>query len=147
LGTNEIKMQIRIANSLASTGNIQPCDACENLKTAATILQDADGSRVAALADVINEFASSTAPPTEEQMASIADAIANDIEGNRQYAAAGEYLDALAKYVGILNSEMGFSADESIQLATDNYVEKLVEGENVGVAAYVAARLAALGGS
>ena len=147
LGTNEIKMQIRIANSLASTGNIQPCDACENLKTAATILQDVDGTRVAALAEVINEFASSTAPPTEEQMASIAEAIANDIEGNSQYAAAGEYLDALAKYVGILNSEMGFSADESIQLATDNYVEKLVEGENVGVAAYVAARLAALGGS
>jgi hypothetical protein len=102
---------------------------------------------VAALAELINEFASSTAPPTEEQMASIADAIANNIEGNIQYAAAGEYLDALAKYVGILNSEMGFSADESIQFATDNYVEQLVEGENVGVAAYVASSLAVLGGS
>ena len=147
LGTDERNVQIWVGNSLASTGNIQPCDACEDLKTAATILQDVDGTRVAALANVINEFASSTAPPTEEQMASIADAIANDIEGNRQYAAAGEYLDALAQYVSILNSEIGFSADESIQFATDNYVEKLVEGENMGVAAYVAARLAALGGS
>jgi len=80
-------------------------------------------------------------------MASIAGTITNNIEGNTQYAAAGEYLDALAKYVGILNSEMGFSADESIQFATDNYVQKLVDGENVGVAAYVAARLAAMGGS
>ena len=136
-----------MANALASARDIQPCDACVNLKEAATILQDVDGTRVAALADVINEFASSTAPPTEEQMASIADAIANDIEGNRQYAAAGEYLDALAKYVGILNSEMGFSADESVQFATDNYVGQLAEGESMGVAAYVAARLAALGGS
>jgi len=102
---------------------------------------------VAAMAQVIGQFASSTAPPTEEQMASIADAIANDIGGNRQYAAAGEYLDALEKYVGILTSDMGFSTDESIQLATDNYVRKLAEGENIGVAAYVAARLAALGGS
>ncbi len=147
LGTDETKIQIWMANALASARDIQPCDACVNLKEAATILQDVDGTRVAALADVINEFASSTAPPTEEQMASIADAIANDIEGNRQYAAAGEYLDALAKYVGILNSEMGFSADESVQFATDNYVGQLAEGESMGVAAYVAARLAALGGS
>jgi hypothetical protein len=80
-------------------------------------------------------------------MASIADAIANDIEGNTQYAAAGEYLDALAKYVGILTSEMGFTADESIQFATDNYVGQLAQGEDMGVAVYVAARLAALGGS
>jgi hypothetical protein len=80
-------------------------------------------------------------------MASIAYAIANDIEGNVQYAAAGEYLDALAKYVGILNSEMGFTADEAVQFATDNYVEQLVEAEDLGVAAYVAARLSVLGGS
>ncbi len=146
LGTDETKVQIWVAQALASPGNIQPCDACEDLKAAATILQDADGSRVAALAGVINEFASSTAPPTEEQMASIAEAIANDIVGNTQYAAAGEYLDALAKYVGILNSELGFSADEAVQFATNNYVDNLVEAENVGVAAYVAARLAALGG-
>jgi len=147
LGTDERNVQIWMANSLASTREIQPCDACTNLKTAATILQDVDGTRVAALAQVISQFASSTAPPTEEQMASIADAIANDVEGNGQYAAAGEYLDALAKYVGVLTSKMGFSADESVQFATDNYVQKLADGENVGVAAYVAARLAALGGS
>ena len=147
LGTDESQIQVWMANSLASDGGIMPCDACADLKQAATVLQDVDGTRVAALAQIINEFALSTAPPTEEQMASIADAIANDIEGNSQYAAAGEYLDALAKYVGLLTSEMGFSADESIQFATDNYVGQLAEGENMGVAAYVAARLAALGGS
>jgi hypothetical protein len=79
-------------------------------------------------------------------MASIADAIANDVEGNIQYAAAGEYLDALAKYVGVIG-EMGFTADEAVQFATDNYIDGLVEAENVGVAAYVAARLAVLAGS
>jgi filamentous hemagglutinin family protein len=147
LGTDQKEVQIWVARALASPGNIQPCDACEGLKEAASILQDVEGTRVAALANVINEFASSDAPPTEEQMASIADAIANDIEGNVQYAAAGEYLDALTKYVGILNSEMGFTADEALQFATDNYVEQLVEVENVGVAAYVAARLAVLGSS
>jgi filamentous hemagglutinin family protein len=147
LGTDEGKIEIWMVNSVALGRDIQPCDACANLKEAATILQDADGSRLAALAQVISRFASSTAPPTEEQMASIADAIANDVEGNVQYAAAGEYLDALAKYVGILTSDMGYSADQAVQLATDNYVQKLAEGENMGVATYVAARLAALAGS
>jgi hypothetical protein len=147
LGVDERMIQVGIANALASTRNIQPCDACAGLKQAATILQDAEGTHIAALAQVISQFASSTAPPTEEQMTSIANAIALNVGGENQYAAAGEYLDALAKYVGILNSEMGFSAEQSIQLATDKYVGPLAEGQNVGVAAYVTARLAALGGS
>jgi hypothetical protein len=147
LDTDENNIQIWIANASASGRGIQPCDACAKLKEAATILQDLDGTHLAALAQVISQFASSDAPPTEEQMASIANAIANDIEGNRRYAAAGEYLDALAEYVGILANEMGFSADEAVQFATENYILNLVEGENMGVAAFVAARLAALGGS
>ncbi|MFH1719055.1 MAG: Ig-like domain-containing protein [Planctomycetota bacterium] len=146
LGTDERMIQVWMASALASARDIQPCNTCADLKAAATILQDEGGTRLAALADVINEFASSDAPPTEEQMASIADAMANDIEGNIQYAAARDYLDALAAYVGILNMEIGFSTADSMQLATDNYVAPLAEGENVGVAAYVAARLTALGG-
>jgi hypothetical protein len=146
LGADQKTIQVWVADSLASGRDMQPCDACAGLKTAAAILQDADGSHMAALAQVINELASSTAPPTEEQMASIADAIANNTDADSHYAAAGEYLDALAKYVGILNGEMGYSAGESIQFATDNYVGQLTEGENVGLAAYVAETLAALGG-
>jgi filamentous hemagglutinin family protein len=147
LGTDQGKIEVWMANSVALGRDIQPCDACASLKEAATILQDADGSHIAALAQVISRFASSTAPPTEEQMASIADAIANDVGGNVQYAETEQYLDALAKYVGILTSEMDYSADQAVQFATDNYVRKLAEGNNMGVATYVAARLAALAGS
>jgi len=139
-------VQIWVANSLASTGNIQPCDACEELKNAAKILQDADGTHIAALAQVINEFASSTAPPTEEQMASIADAITRNTDADSHYAVADEYLDALATYVGILSSEMGFSAIEAVQLVTDKYIGRLAQGQNVGLATFIAASLAALGG-
>jgi len=147
LDTDESKIQIWIANASASGRDIQPCDACAKLKEAATILQDVDGARLAALAQVISQFASSDALPTEEQMASIANAIANDIEGNGRYAAAGEYLNALVEYIGVLTDEMGFSAEEAIQLAMENYIQNLVEDENMGVAAFVAARLVALGGS
>jgi len=146
IGIDQRLVQIWVANSLASTGNIQPCDACEGLKNAAKILQDADGTHIAALTQVINEFASSTAPPTEEQMASIADAITRNTDADSYYATADEYLDALVTYVGILSSEMGFSTIESVQLVTDKYIGRLAQGQNVGVASFIAASLAALGG-
>jgi hypothetical protein len=39
---------------------------------------------------------------------------------------------------------MGFSAEESVEFATDKYVGRLTESGNVGAAAYVAAILADL---
>jgi len=146
VGIDERLVQIWVANSLASTGNIQPCNACQGLKNAAKILQDADGTHIAALAQVVNEFASSTAPPTEEQIIAIADAIARNTDEDSYYAVADEYLEALTTYVGILSDEMGFSTTESVQLVTDKYVGRLAQGQNVGVAAFIAASLAALGG-
>jgi filamentous hemagglutinin family protein len=146
LGVDEGMMEIWIVNALASTRDIQPCDTCAGLKQAATILQDAEGTHIAALAQVINEFASSTAPPTEEQMTSIAEAIAQNAGAGTHYAAAVEYLDALAQYVGTLNSQMGFSIEQSIEFATNKYVEPLAEGDNTGLAAYIAAQLAAMAG-
>ncbi len=145
LGIEGEMVQVWIVNTLASSRDIQPCDACANLRAAATVLQDADGTHIAALAQVINEFASSAAPPSEEQMASIADAIANNTESDNAYALAGEYIDALVAYVGILE-DLGYSSEDSITVASDKYVAPLAEGDNVGLAAYVAARLTALGG-
>jgi len=146
LGVDKGKIQIWVANSLASAKDIQPYDTLGRLKVAATILQDAGGVYINALAQVVYEFASSTAPPTEEQMASIADAMARNAGANNQYALAGQYLDALAEYVSILSDEMGFSSEEAVQIATERYVGPLTESDNAAVAAYIAARLAAMGG-
>ncbi len=147
LGIDESMMQIWAVNTLASSLNIQPCDACEKLKNVAAILRDDGGTRIAALAQVVGEYASSTAPPTQEQMDSVADVISRNSQTNNQYAAAGEYVDAIVAYVGILNDEMAFSAEESIMFAVDKYVAPLAEDQGAGLAAYIAARLADLGGS
>ncbi|MFC1603908.1 Ig-like domain-containing protein [Planctomycetota bacterium] len=146
VGIENKLVQIWVSNSLASTGNIQPCNSCEGLKNAAKILRDADGTHLAALGQVINEFASSTAPPTEEQMVAIADAIARNTDEDSYYAIADEYLEALATYIGVLSNEMGFSEVESVQLVTDKYIGRLAQDQNVGVATFIAASLAALGG-
>jgi hypothetical protein len=145
LGVEPENIQIGVANSLASSKGIQPYNSFSRLKKAAAILRDAGGVYINALAQVISEFASSTVPPTEEQMAAIANAISSNAGANNQYALAGQYLDALAEYVSILRNEMGFSADDAVRLATNNYIQNLTEGQT-GVAAYMAARLAAMGG-
>ena len=131
---------------MASTRDIQPCDACARLKGVATILLDVEGTHKAALGQVISEFTSSIAPPSEEEMTLIADAIANNNGVDNHYAAAGRYLDALTEYVGILNNEMNLSTEDSVMFAANRYVIPLVDSESVGLAAFVAARLAALGG-
>ncbi len=46
LGIDERVMQIWAANTLASSQDIQPCDACEKLKQAAAILRDDGGTLV-----------------------------------------------------------------------------------------------------
>jgi len=147
LGIDESVMQVWMVNTLASSQDIQPCVACEKLKHTAAILRDDGGTRIAALAQVVGEYASSTAPPTQEQMDSVADVISRNARANNNYAAAGEYLDAIVAYVGILNNEMAFSTEESIMFAVDKYVAPLAEDQGAGLAAYIAARLAALGGS
>ena len=147
LGIDERMMQIWTVNALASSRDIQPCDACERLKGVAAILRDDGGTRVAALEQVLGQFAPSTAPLTDEQMASVADAIQRNSQAYNYYASAGEYLDAIVVYVGILSNDLKFSPDESVMFAVDNYVVPLAEKQSAGLAAFIAARLAGLGGS
>ena len=147
LGTGAGTTQISIANSSASASGIAPCDACAALKRTATVLRDYAGTHIAALSSVLNEFASSDAPLSEEQDAAITAAIANGAETDREYALAKEYLDALAEYVGILNSGMDFSAADSTEFVMDKYIAPLAEDENVGLATFLAAKLANPSGS
>lgn len=144
LGVSEANLEIGMANALASSRDIQPFETYAKLRTAAVILKDISGTHIAALTQVVNEFASSTAPPTEEQMASIADAISSNAGADNHYGIAEEYLNALAQYISILNTELGFSMDEAVQFATANYVNQLANRGNANVAAYVSARLAEL---
>lgn len=138
LGVSAGTIEVRIANTLTLTPGIQPCETCADLKDAAMILRDADGRHVSALAQIINEFAPAGAPPTEEQMATIADTIARNAKADNRYALAGEYLDAVAKYAGILTGKLGFSKEESVLIVTDKYVSRLSQTGNANVAAMVA---------
>lgn len=125
--------------------DIQPCDMCARLLNAATILEDAEGTQIPAMARVVNEFVTTPAPPSPEQMTSIAAALAEHVGDGTYYASAGQWIDAIVAYIGIMNAEMGYSASDSVAFA-EKYLMPVTETGNAALTAYVQARLAALGG-
>ena len=145
LGVDKKQVQIYFTRDYANFMNIEPCRTCAKLKNAAAVLGDKDGSRMAALAAVLNEVAPPDAPPSPEQMTLIAATLASHTNDDTQYAAAGQWLDALAQYVGILNNELGYPADESAAMA-GKYIAPATASGNAALTAYIEARLAALGG-
>jgi len=141
IGVSRRRMEIWIINGLASMRGIQPCDACTNLREAAKILVDAKGIHATAVAQIIDEFGSSTGPITEELAAYITNAMAHDSGTRAHYGIAEEYFGALAEYVGVLHNDMGFSVVKAAQIVAKKYIDPLAGSGNVGVASYVAARL------
>jgi hypothetical protein len=144
IGVEKDQIQIYVDGALAMSGNVQPCDMCAKLKNTALVLMDADGTEIKALSQVVNEFAPAGAPPSEEQMAMIASSLRNPKEGT-QYAMAAQWLNALADYINIMHKDLQLPADESMAFAA-KYTAPVTSGGDTAVAAYVQARLAALGG-
>ncbi len=136
LGIEE-ETQIFVDNSFIYSTDIQPCEMCARLRDAAIILKDPNGTSVAALAHVVNEFIAPDAPPSEEQMALIAAAFAGHTDDGTHYAVAGRWLDALVEYVGILNNNMGWSPDNSVTLVIDKYCGPIIESGDATLIAYI----------
>ncbi len=139
-------IQTYLAGAYVYTTDLQPCDMCARLRDAATVLADEDSSQIAALGQVINEFAVPAAPISAEQMASIGQALALHTDDGTYYAAAGQWLDALVEYIGIINSEIGWSMADSVAFVTTKYVAPATADVDATVAAYIETRLSALGG-
>ena len=60
---------------------------------------------------------------------------------------AGQWLDALAEYVSILSTDLGWSLDETIALVVDKYVAPATaDDSDANLNAFIAMRLAALSG-
>jgi hypothetical protein len=144
VGVPEDQIQVFVEDAFAYATDIQPCEACARLRDAATVLDDEEGVYMVALGQVVNEFTAPGAPIAPEQMALVASAVAS-AEPGTNYAAAGQWLDALVRYVAVMNTEMGFSATEAVAFA-GKYTTPVTEGDDAGLASYVEARLAGLGG-
>jgi len=143
---NELELdgesQLSIDNAFLYSSDIQPCELCARLKDAAAILADPFG--VAALAQVVNEFAAPEAPISDERMALIAAALVGHTDDGTHYAEASRWLDALVEYIGILNNEMGWPISHCVAFVLDKYGKSIEQTGDVNLIAYIQARLAGL---
>lgn len=142
LGIPAETLQLTIRNALATNPNLQPCEACAGIVNAATILNDADGIRMAAMNQIFNTLAPADAPFTPEVSASIVTAFAQMGDQDRQYALAAEYIDAFVRYVAILDTELKAPLGDPVAFALEKYGDALTgEQDNPNIAAYILAQL------
>ncbi len=146
LGIEDDEIEVTVANAMAAAGDIQPCETCARLVNAAAILRDEDGSRMAALAEVINTVAPADVPFTPEVGTLIAAAFEGRASDGTAYATALEYVDAFVEYVRVLDTEMGSPVGDSVEFVMEKHGAGINASPNDNVAAYVAARLEAIGG-
>ncbi len=142
LGITERDLQARFADAFIYSTDVHQYVSIAKLKQAAEMLQDSGGTGFAALAEVINEFVNTSAPPSPEQFAAISQALSLHVSDGTNYASAGEMLDAFAEYVSVLTTEMGWSMENAVAVVLENYDS----GESAIVTAMLMMHLNALGG-
>jgi hypothetical protein len=135
-----------MGTGLALNANIQPCNACERLLNAATMLADANSANVAALAQVITEVgATIDVPLSPEQMDSIVVLLEERAIDGTHYAAALQWVDDLLAYVEFLTDDLGWTRPRAVE-QMEKYIVPILEGDYPIVAAYAAVLLAGPGG-
>jgi hypothetical protein len=138
--------QTYLAGAFLQATDLRPHQAAMQLRNLVAILHDTDGARITALVRVVNEFSQPGMPPSDEQSAIIGQAFSEHVNDGTHYAAAGQWLDALSEYVGVLNTEIGWSADESVAFVMGKYGTGITEGGDVSVTAFIQMHLEGLGG-
>ncbi len=147
LAMNSDDLQLLIGSSLASNPNLQPCKACQKLVTAASILNDQNGARMAAMNQIFNTLAPIDAPFTPEVQASVATAFANLSNDDQQYALASEYVNAFVDYVAVLSEDLQAPVGDPVAYVLEKHGEAITGSENPNMAAFVMAQLQGSGES
>jgi len=146
LGVAKDNIQVNIKDTLADPANIQPCNSYARFIICAAVLGEPGHGGISALSEVIDEFVSPTIPISEELLAEISHALANqrDSEDKPHYATAGQWLDAFVEYVVTLNTQMRWSVDEAVVFTMDKYVTPAKEGGDVTLLTFLHLQLQAL---
>ena len=151
LAVNSDELQFLIANSMATNPNLQPCDACEKLLTAAAALKGISEETLAAMNMIFNTYAPVDAPFTPEASASIQTALADFREMDtqlatmtaeqyqeyQQYAMVDELVEAFVSYVSVLENDLKLPVGDSMALVVDKYFESIESSENPNIGSFL----------
>ncbi len=158
LAVNSDQLQMMIQSSMASNPNMQPCNACASLLTAAaTLRQMENGPHIAALAQIFDTLAPINAPFTPEVAASIQTALASFREMDsqlamltdeqhaeyQQSAMANELVEAFVSYIAVLENDLKLPVGDSVVLVMDKYFESIEATGNPNIGVYLIEKMEA----
>lgn len=145
LGISADELQISLDSSLAMNPNLNACEACSRLINVSRILNDENGLRMAAMSQIFNTIAPPDALFTPEVQASILTVFAGLDDGagepGRQYALAGEYVDAFVEYVAIVETEFKAPVGDAVALVLTKYGSAVMAAENPNISAFIFSQL------
>ncbi|GAI24948.1 unnamed protein product, partial [marine sediment metagenome] len=122
LGEETIRRMYLVDAYLHST-DLRPYKAAARLMNLAAILEDANSMELSASAAVVGKFVEEPLP-FEEQINPFKSALLK-YHGDGTLYDRIEWLDALATYVSILNTEIGWSSERSIGFVMRKYCSEL----------------------
>ncbi|MHC4835709.1 MAG: tandem-95 repeat protein, partial [Planctomycetota bacterium] len=152
LAVNSDQLQMMINSAMASNPNMQACDACANLLTAAATLKQLENSpHVEAIARIFNELAPIDAPYTLEISADVETALGSFREMDsqlamltdeqyaeyQQSAMANELVEAFVSYVAVLENDLKLTATDSVAMVMDKYGEAVEQSGNPNIGTYL----------
>jgi filamentous hemagglutinin family protein len=143
LGVSPEDLQLIFGNAMASNPNLQPCEACAQVMTSATILKDIDGVRMAAMNQIFNTLAPANAPFTPEVSASVVTAFNQMAGQDRQYALAEEYVNAFVRYVAVLDTQIKAPVGDAVAFTLEKYGQSI----NPNINAFLMSKLQAQNGA
>jgi hypothetical protein len=136
---------------MATNPNLQPCNACENLLEAASVLKGINEENIAVMAAIFAQLAPPNAPFTPEVQATVATALANyrnmdeqlvtmtdeQYQEYQQYAITNEIIDKFVDYVAVLENDLKLPIGDSLALVMDKYFDSIDESGNPNIGAYL----------
>jgi hypothetical protein len=141
IGIPRQTIQLWIGGSLASGVDIQPCDICSRIVAAAEVLRDYDGSRFAALAEMINTIAPADMPFSPELAMQIAESLRQMGGEGAHYAIALEYVDAFVDYANILETELPGQVENPVEFVLAKYGSAVLDNDNANIATFIAMQM------
>jgi filamentous hemagglutinin family protein len=108
--------------------------AAEKLQQLIPILEDANGTGIAALRATVAQFFPSLDALSEEQVSSFAQELVRHKGDGTDYDTAGRCIFALTEYVAILGNDIGWPVEKSVGFVMGRYVPRLTEGDEIRIA-------------
>ena len=108
--------------------------AAEKLQKLMPILEDADGTRIAALKAAVEQFFPTLDLLSEEQMNSFTLVLESHKGDGTDYDLAGQCIFALRDYVNILSTEIGWPVETSVEFVMGRYVPRITENDEIRIA-------------